>query len=215
MRASEYQGGAAPYRIGAFAPRPGLWTKLAGRMEAPSLAGLFPAVDFGPRAALAALYGGGRVRLGEGCILQGQLVVAAPGAEIVFGERSFLAADAQVSAQERIDIGAHVLIASGVYVADHDSHSTDYRKREGDVELYRRRMRGAADLRKDFAAIACAPVAIGDHAWIGMNSLILKGVRIGARAIVAAGAVVVKDVPPDVVVAGNPARVVKQLAAGA
>ena len=54
---------------------------------------------------------------------------------------------------------------------------------------------------------------IGDDVWIGnCGALILKGVTIGDRAIVAARSVVTKDVPPDCVVAGNPARVVKQLA---
>ena len=51
--------------------------------------------------------------------------------------------------------------------------------------------------------------AICANVWIGMNSLILKGVRIGDGAIVAAGSVVVRDVPPKAVVAGVPAKVVK------
>jgi maltose O-acetyltransferase len=58
-----------------------------------------------------------------------------------------------------------------------------------------------------------APVVIGDDVWIGSRAMILKGVAIGDRAIVAAGAVVSKDVPADVVVAGNPARIVKELVA--
>jgi acetyltransferase-like isoleucine patch superfamily enzyme len=178
------------------------------------LAALFPAVDFGAGAALTALYGGGSVRLGDGCIIQGQLVLASPRGAIDIGEDSFLAAGVQVSAQERIALGAHVLVAAGACLADHNSHSTDYRVRAGDIELFRRRMRGEADLYKDFSVIDCAPVVIEDHVWIGMNSMVFKGVRIGARSIVAAGAVVVQDVPPDVVVAGNPARVVKTLSTG-
>ncbi|MEP6955368.1 MAG: DapH/DapD/GlmU-related protein, partial [Chthoniobacterales bacterium] len=56
-----------------------------------------------------------------------------------------------------------------------------------------------------------APVVIGDNVWIGMNAIILKGVTIGENSVVAAGAVVSKSVPANVVVAGNPAVVVKQL----
>ena len=52
---------------------------------------------------------------------------------------------------------------------------------------------------------------IEDGAWIGEGSTILKGVRVGYGAVVAAQAVVTKDVPPYTVVAGNPAKVVKQL----
>lgn len=54
----------------------------------------------------------------------------------------------------------------------------------------------------------CAPVNIGNNVFIGMNAIILKGVNIGDNVIIGAGAVVGKDVPSDVVVAGNPAKVI-------
>ena len=59
--------------------------------------------------------------------------------------------------------------------------------------------------------VKIAPVRIGDKAWIGFNAIILKGVTVGEGAIVAAGAVVTKDVPPYTIVAGNPARVIRTL----
>jgi len=55
------------------------------------------------------------------------------------------------------------------------------------------------------------PITIGDDVWIGAGSILLPGVTIGAGAVVGAGSVVTKDVPPFVVVAGNPARVVREL----
>ena len=57
------------------------------------------------------------------------------------------------------------------------------------------------------------PIVIEDKAWIGINSTILPGVRIGYGAIVGAGSVVTKDVPPMTVVAGNPARFIKGIEA--
>lgn len=60
----------------------------------------------------------------------------------------------------------------------------------------------------DYRAIA-RPVHIGDNVWIGMNSIILPGVKIEEGAIVAAGSVVTKSVPKCAIVAGNPARIVK------
>lgn len=55
------------------------------------------------------------------------------------------------------------------------------------------------------------PVTIGDHVWIGGRAIINPGVTIGSHSVVASGAVVTKDVPDGVVVAGNPAKVIKQI----
>ena len=55
------------------------------------------------------------------------------------------------------------------------------------------------------------PIVIEDKAWIGINSTILPGVRIGYGAIVGAGSVVTKDVPPMTIVAGNPAKFIKKI----
>ncbi len=64
---------------------------------------------------------------------------------------------------------------------------------------------------RDFLAGAHAPIVIEDDVFIGMNSLILKGVTIGRGSVVGAGSVVTRDVPAGVVVAGNPATVVRRL----
>jgi maltose O-acetyltransferase len=55
------------------------------------------------------------------------------------------------------------------------------------------------------------PISIGDDAWLGGGAIVLPGVTIGDRAVVGAGSVVTRDVPADVVVAGNPARVIRSL----
>lgn len=58
-------------------------------------------------------------------------------------------------------------------------------------------------------AISKGPIILEDDVWIGANSLILSGVRIGKGAIVAAGSVVTKDIPPYAIVGGNPAKIIK------
>lgn len=55
------------------------------------------------------------------------------------------------------------------------------------------------------------PVSIGDDVWIGGGAIICPGVAIGERSIIGAGSVVTRDVPPDVIVAGNPARVIREV----
>ncbi|KAA6317720.1 hypothetical protein EZS27_032171, partial [termite gut metagenome] len=61
----------------------------------------------------------------------------------------------------------------------------------------------------DLSVIKSAPIVIKDKAWIGFNSIIMKGITIGERAIVAAGSVVIKDVPDYAVVGGNPVKIIK------
>ena len=92
---------------------------------------------------------------------------------------------AVICAKESVVMGNNVQLGSGVVISDTDFHSMDYQVRgqEGDLE-----------------AAQSAPVRIEDDCFIGARSIILKGVTIGARSIVGAGAV-----------AGNPARVIKTL----
>jgi len=67
-----------------------------------------------------------------------------------------------------------------------------------------------AEKRKDWS-VSCSPVKIDEDVWIGAGVVILPGVTIGARSIIGAGSVVTKDVPPDTVAAGNPAKVLRKL----
>ena len=59
--------------------------------------------------------------------------------------------------------------------------------------------------------LRCKPVYIGSNAWIGIGAIILPGVTIGENAVVAAGAVVTKDVAPNTIVGGNPAKFIKNI----
>jgi len=117
-----------------------------------------------------------------------------------------------VDVAERITIGDDVLIAADVVLMDHDSHSPHWRDRRCDGT----RPSGAAcrtgDGPRDWTGVRIAPIRIGDKAWIGRDVIILRGVDIGEGAIIGAGSVVTKSVPPWTVAAGNPARVIRTLA---
>ncbi len=112
-----------------------------------------------------------------------------------------------IMAEERIEIGKHVLISWNVGIADSDFHPIEAAKRRQDTMALAPFLKDAPPRPE----IRSRPVKICDNAWIGMNAVILKGVTIGENSIVGAGAVVSKSVPPNVVVAGNPAVIVKEL----
>lgn len=124
----------------------------------------------------------------------GSKLVDAPVLEI--GSDSYVGYQTTIVTGWGVHIGQHVLIASRVFIAGEDSHPVDPVAR----------MRNAPPLLKDIQS-----VWIDDGAWIGDNATILKGVRVGQGAVVAAHAVVTQNVPPYAVAAGNPAKVVKQL----
>jgi acetyltransferase-like isoleucine patch superfamily enzyme len=114
---------------------------------------------------------------------------------------------ALVMAEERIEIGSHCLISWNVGIADSDFHPLAPAQRIIDSHA----LAPFFKARPPRPEIRTAPVIISDNVWIGMNAVILKGVTIGENSVVAAGAVVTKSVPPNVVVAGNPAVITKQL----
>ena len=124
-------------------------------------------------------------------------------AALSVGDRTFIGSSTIVIAS-RVDVGDDVLIAWGCTIVDHDSHAIRFSQRKRDAtEWYAG--------RKDWSHVEIKPVTIGDKVWIGLNAIILKGVVIGEGSIVAAGSVVTRDVPSWVVVAGNPAQVVREL----
>ena len=112
---------------------------------------------------------------------------------------------ALVMAEEKIEIGSHCLISWNVGIADSDFHPLEPAQRLIDAQALAPFFKDRPPRPK----LKTAPVIITDNVWIGMNATILKGVTIGENSVVAAGSVVTKSVPPNTVVAGNPAVAVK------
>ena len=95
-----------------------------------------------------------------------------------------------------ITLGNNVKIGGDVVIMDSDAHSLNYLdRRNGLIDVQN---------RKD------AEIVIGDDVLIGARSISLKGVHIGARSVIGAGSVVVKDIPANCIAAGNPCRVIKE-----
>ena len=116
----------------------------------------------------------------------GAQIYVADNAELVF-KSGYINAGAKIYCYEKISIGEDVKIADEVIIRDSDNH-----------EL----------LREEYKK--SAPITIGNHVWIGMRAMILKGVTIGDGAVIAAGAVVTKDVPPNTLWGGVPAKCLKE-----
>jgi len=109
---------------------------------------------------------------------------------IKIGKYCLICAGVRISAATNITIGDNCMLANRVYITDADWH-----------DIYDRSM---------FVGQS-SPVTIGKNVWIGDSAIVCKGVHIGDNSIIGAGAVVVRDVPPNVIAAGNPAVIVKHL----
>ena len=121
------------------------------------------------------------------------LVTWQPGARLEIG-RDFAMTGGTICAAEHVSIGNRVTIGANTTIVDTDFHP---------IESERRRQSPDGG--------ETAPVVIEDDVFIGMNCLILKGVRIGAASTIGAGSVVTRSIPAHVLAAGNPARVIREL----
>lgn len=96
-----------------------------------------------------------------------------------------------------IKIGNNVAIGGGSILIDSDCHSLNYRDRY--------------DGKLDNLNKCSMDIVIDDDVLIGTSCIILKGVHIGARAVIGSGSIVTKDIPSDCIAAGNPCRIIKKI----
>ena len=97
----------------------------------------------------------------------------------------FVNEDCEISSEASISIGSDCAIGRGVVIRDFDGHSVD-------------------------GSVSSSPIHIGDKVWIGNHATVLKGVTVGNGAVIAAGSVVTKNIPPNCLVAGVPAVIKKR-----
>lgn len=119
------------------------------------------------------LTNGGTMTLGNYDQSRGDTYLVAAGGRIVVGEHVYWGPNCYVASMDEITIGDYCKIAPGCVIVDHDH---DFR----------------GDMERDFIK---APISVGAHTWICANSVIVKGTRIGAHCVIAAGSVVSGDVP--------------------
>lgn len=160
-------------------------------------------VQFGRhlRARRVVLRNIGHIEIGDHCRLGSHpndspevtnLRTYLPSARIIIGNNVGLAG-ATLHCNLSITIGNHCRCGPGVILCDNDSH------------------RVARSVEERSLRPAEAPIVLQDNVWLGMRTIVLKGVTIGANTIVAAGSVVTHNLPGNVIAGGVPARVIRSL----
>lgn len=110
---------------------------------------------------------------------------------LIFGDRVQINDSCHIACAKSISIGTDCLIASRVYITDHDHSIPEIGKMESLLTL------------------VCAPVSIGARVWIGEGVAVLKGVTIGDDVVIGANSVVTRNIPSGAIVAGVPAKILR------
>lgn len=181
------------------------WLRVRNRLFSTAIRGSFARFGKGSLIQLpASIWGeaaiaiGAEVHVGGNTWLHSLSPPADKGAVVIsIGDRCVFSGDMTISATLGISIGNDVIIGRGVHISDHSHEFSDIRK-----PISRQ---GTTSARK---------VSIGDGSWIGQGVIICPGVTIGRNAVVGGNSVVRSDVPDFAVVAGVPARLIREIAAG-
>nr|WP_208610045.1 acyltransferase [Flavobacterium defluvii] len=144
-----------------------------------------------------------KIVLGNNCDIRGELLIFGHGGEIIIGDYSFIGERTKIWSAKKISIGNRVLISHNVNIHDNNSHPLDSKLRHEDFKYIT-----AFGLKKE-SDLNEKEIIIEDDVWIGFNSTIMKGVKIGKGAIIAANTIITKDVPEYAVCAGNPMQIIK------
>ena len=134
--------------------------------------------------------------------IRGEINITENG-EIAIGNNTGISS-ACIWAKSKISIGERVNIGGDCIIMDTDAHNHDWQIRAGMIQSHEKTV-------SDYLTAKAAPIKICNDVFIGTRCIILKGVVIGARSIIAAGSVVTKSIPSDCIAAGNPCRVIKML----
>lgn len=138
----------------------------------------------------------------DNCIVEGTLLSAAHG-KIHMGKYSKIGSNSHIRCVEKVILGEYSAIANNTVICDNNNHPVN----PADRMIMRLTPLGSDE--RSWKHADHAPIIIGKNVWIGEYCRICKGVTIGDGSIVAANAVVTKNVPPNCIVAGNPAKIVK------
>ncbi|KOP39565.1 hypothetical protein AKO67_05300 [Flavobacterium sp. VMW] len=151
------------------------------------------------------------LEIGNDSVVNGDFIFEVQDGKISIGDRTIIGGGLFICIDE-IEIGNDVLISWGCTMIDNNSHSVIWAERKDDVLHWKKGLdENKIGVYKDWQNVKRRKIKINNKAWIGFNSIILKGVSIGEGAIIGAGSVVTKDVPDWTIVGGNPAVVIRTI----
>ncbi len=160
-----------------------------------------PGADLTPSCTIINPNGAAAIKIGKGSLIMCEIMLMSPGATVEIGEFCFIGPGTRLWVASSLKIGDNTQISHGVFVSDNNSHSLSAAERHAEFKEVR------ATGRRDTAkSIPTSPVVIEDDAWVGFNSAILKGVRLGKGAVVGACSMITTDVEAYSIVVGNPPR---------
>jgi acetyltransferase-like isoleucine patch superfamily enzyme len=145
------------------------------------------------------------INVGKNSRIEGELFVFSHGGAIHIGDWCFIGPGTRIWSAADITIKDRVLISHNVNIFDSLTHPVD------PVLRHKQFVEIATRGHPRDIELGGRPIVIEDDAWIGAGAMIMRGIRIGARSIVGAGAIVTRDVPDDVIVVGNPAHIVRHI----
>ena len=161
-----------------------------------------------PSARIRNIFGDSeRIRVGCHSRIRGELMTFGHGGEIRIGQWCYIGEASRIWSAALIELGDRVLVSHSVNIFDSLTHPLHAAARHAQVkQIFEHGHPQTLVLDEN-------PVRIRNDAWIGAGAMILRGVTVGEGGIVAAGAIVTRDVPAYSIVAGNPAVLVRELSA--
>jgi acetyltransferase-like isoleucine patch superfamily enzyme len=157
---------------------------------------LAPTARISPEGQIENIRGGKEwIRVGERSFLRGRLLTYGHGGEISIGDWCYLGVRSEIWSMNKVTIGNRVLISHDVNINDGSGHSINPQERHEHFKKII--LKGHPRTESELHGLKSAQIVIEDDVWISFGVIILPGVTIGARSVIAAGSIVTKDIPPD------------------
>lgn len=147
-----------------------------------------------------------KIFIGDDCCIRASIILYKSSSKITIGNNVYIGPGTILECVESITMANNILISANCNIIDTNSHSLIAAERIDDTKDWQKGLR-----YKNWDVVKSSPVIIEDNCWLGLRSIVLKGVVLKEGTIVAAGAVVSKSYDSFSLLAGNPAQVIRKV----